>query len=441
MNSSRYHLLGRGANAGLERGLDRKTVIMGLDGLSLGLANTLCRKGVWKNMKDLLDSGRCTGISSELPEVSPVNWASFFTARGPEEHGVYGFTRIDPQSYQLGLTDLDCVRAQTVWDRLGRAGQTCRIINLPCTYPAPELKGMLVSGFVAPSLEKAVYPGALYPILSEKGYKLEADTTLGLDRPEKLIEELHLTINSRLMALDLFWPDQAWDLFIIVFTELDRLGHFLLDALEDEKHILHSDCMGLLKSLDRAAGEVLSRFDDLPGPKRLMCVADHGFARLVTEVDINALLMAEGFLSLSRPSGNELDIACMHADSRAFALDPGRIYIHDRDRFARGRVDQVERSEVTRKVRESLQELKYQDQKVMDHVYTADEIYPGGVGMPPDILCVPKTGFDLKAKFDRREVFGRFGRTGTHCRDDVFFYDSDGYSPGRVRDVLRLLLT
>ena len=441
MHSSRYHLLGRGANAGLERGLDRKTVILGLDGLSLGLARDLCQRGIWKNMEELLDSGSCMGISSELPEVSPVNWASFFTARGPEEHGVYGFTHIDPRSYQMGLTDFSCVRADTVWDSLARSGQTCRIINLPCTYPAPELKGMLVSGFVAPSLQRAVHPGALYPILNEKGYRLEADTTLGLERPEKLIEELHLTINSRLMALDLFWPDQAWDLFIIVFTELDRLGHFLFHALEDEKHSLHSDCMGLLKSLDRAAGEVLSRFEDLPGLKRLMCVADHGFAGLITEVDVNALLMAEGFLSLSRPPGDELDTGCIHPESRAFALDPGRIYIHDRGRFARGRVDQVEQAEVTRQVRECLQELKYQGRKVMDHVYTAGEIYPGGVGMPPDILCVPGSGFDLKAKFDRGKVFGHFGRTGTHCRDDVFFYDSHGYSPGRVRDVLRLLLT
>ncbi|WP_291320796.1 alkaline phosphatase family protein [Desulfonatronospira sp.] len=441
MHSSRYHLLGRGANAGLDRGLDRKTVIMGLDGLSLGLARSLCQRGVWKNMKELMDSGRCTGIRSELPEVSPVNWASFFTSRGPEEHGVYGFTQIDPQNYALGLTDLTCVRAQTVWQRLGQAGQTCKIINLPCTYPAPELKGMLISGFVAPSLEGAVYPKALYPILSQKGYRLEADTTLGLDRPDKLIEELHLTINSRLTALDLFWPDQAWDLFIIVFTELDRLGHFLFHAIEDEKHSLHSDCMGLMKSLDRAAGEVLSRFEDLPGSKRLMCLADHGFAGLITEVDVNALLMAEGFLNLSRPPGDELDLGGMHPSSWAFALDPGRIYIHDRERFARGRVDQVERAEVTRQVRECLQELEHQGRKVMDHVYTADEIYPGGVGTPPDILCVPGSGFDLKAKFDRREVFGHFGRTGTHSRDDVFFYDSQGADPGRVRDVLGVLLT
>ncbi len=415
---------------------DTKTLIIGVDGLSRSLALEMSSRGIWPNMSELVNSAQCISILSELPEVSPVNWTSMFTARGPETHGVYGFTRIDPDSYKLEITDLTCVRAETVWDRMGASGRICKIINLPGTYPAPRLRGMLVSGFVAPCLEKSVYPGALSPILQSMGYKLEANTHLGLSRPDLLLKELEATIDSRLKALNLFWPDLSWDLFMIVFTELDRVSHFLFDALKDEDHVFHYQCIEVLKKLDRAAGEILNRFADLPQPKRLLMVADHGFTSLKTEVDINAALMAGGFLQQNRSPQHEMDAACIHESSRAFALDPGRIYIHDQNRFSRGRVHHLELAGTIREIRQFLLEMRYCGEKVINRIYTREEIYPEGTALPPDLLCIPNPGFDLKAKFDRRNIFGHFGRTGMHSPEDVFFYDSLGTRPARVRDVL-----
>ncbi len=436
MHASRNHLSSGIYNDDIYAESDTKTLIIGLDGLSRSLALELSSRGIWPNMSELVNSAHCTSLLSELPEVSPVNWTSLFTASGPESHGVYGFTRIDPASYRLELTDLTCVREETIWDRMGASGRTCKIINLPGTYPAPRLKGMLVSGFVAPSLEKAVYPGALYPILRGMNYKLEANTHLGLSRPDHLLEELEATIDSRLKALNLFWPDLSWDLFIIVFTEIDRIGHFLFDALMDDAHALHARCMEVLSKLDRAAGEILNRFAELSQPKRLLLVADHGFTSLKTEVDINAALMAGGFLQLNRPPQHEIDATCVHKSSLAFALDPGRIYIHDQNKFARGRVHHLELAGTIREIRQFLLELRCSGEKVINRIYTKDEIYPEGTALPPDLLCIPNPGFDLKAKFDRRDVFGHFGRTGMHSPEDVFFYDSLGTRPERVRDVL-----
>ncbi|MFO7727832.1 MAG: alkaline phosphatase family protein, partial [Desulfonatronovibrio sp.] len=413
-----------------------KTVVLGIDGLSLSLARHLAVRGIFSNLAGIVNASGTMAIKSELPDVSPVNWASFFTGKGPEAHGVYGFTGVDPVRYKLFLTDFTHVQAQPVWDRLGNKGLISKIINLPCTYPAPRIRGMLVSGFVAPDLERAVFPKPLVPMLRRLGYRLEADTIKGLTCPDLLIEELEQTLASRGRAFDLFWTDLTWDFFVIVFTELDRISHFLQDAITDKSHHLHGRCMDLLKELDRMAGEVISRFNDLAGPKRLMVVADHGFTRLECEVDINTLLRAEGWLKIGRKPENELDLNCIDESSRAFALDPGRIFIHDQIRFARGRVSHSEYAGIREKIRKSLLGLEYNGAKVMENVYNGEDIYPGGVGLVPDLLCVPVKGFDLKAKFDRERVFGHFGRTGTHCCDDVFFYDSGGSRPERVRDIL-----
>lgn len=414
----------------------QKTVVIGIDGLSHSLAESLSDKGVFKSISQLVSSPNCIAITSELPDVSPVNWASFFTAKGPEEHGIYGFTTIDPSSYQLSLTDYTHVKARPIWDKMGQKGKTSKVINLPCTYPAPDIRGMLISGFIAPDLENAVYPKAVLPMLKRIGYRLEADTIQGLTNPEFLLQDLMQTISSRLRAFDLFWPDLAWDFFTIVFTELDRMSHFLQDAILDEKHHLHSLCMEVLKALDEAVGHVLNSYSELEDPRELLVVADHGFTSLECEVDINCLLRAEGFLSLIKKPENELDLTCLDISSRAFALDPGRIYIHTRKRFARGNVSNIEYSSLREKIRNTLLSLEYKGRKIMRAVYPGEEIYPSGKGMPPDLLCVPNSGFDLKAKFDRSRVFGHFGRTGTHNCNDVFFYSSQGSRPDKIRDIL-----
>lgn len=414
----------------------KKTVVIGIDGLSLSLARSLSDKGVFKNISHIVNTPECIAITSELPDVSPVNWASFFTAKGPEEHGIYGFTTIDPRTYQLSLTDYTHVRSQAVWDKMGQKGKTSKIINLPCTYPAPDIRGMLISGFIAPELENAVYPKAVLPMLKKIGYRLEADTIQGLTNPDFLLQDLMQTLSSRIRAFDLFWPDLAWDFFTIVFTELDRMSHFLQDAILDEKHNLHPLCIDVLKALDQAVGHVLTRYYELEDPKELMIVADHGFTTLECEVDINCLLRAEGFLSVIKKPENELDLSCLDISSRSFALDPGRIYIHTRERFSRGNVSNIEYASLREKIRNTMLSLEYKGRKVMRAVYPGEEIYPSGKGMPPDLLCVPDKGFDLKAKFDRNQIFGHFGRTGTHSCDDVFFYSDQGVRPDKVRNIL-----
>ncbi len=80
--------------------------------------------------------------------------------------------------------------------------------------------------------------------------------------------------------------------------------------------------------------------------------------------------------------------------------------------------------------------LKHEGQLVMEAVHTADELYAGPMRhAAPDLICQSRPGFDLKAKFDRKEIFGLFGRFGTHTIDDAFFHDSLGARPQRVRDV------
>ena len=50
------------------------------------------------------------------------------------------------------------------------------VFNVPQTYPARPIDGILVAGFVAPNLEKGTYPSRIHGYLSEAGYQVDPET-------------------------------------------------------------------------------------------------------------------------------------------------------------------------------------------------------------------------------------------------------------------------
>jgi predicted AlkP superfamily phosphohydrolase/phosphomutase len=192
---------------------------------------------------------------------------------------------------------------------------------------------------------------------------------------------------------------------------------------------------------DGLIGKFLSRYHDLPEPKRLLVMADHGFTSLVQEVDLNAWLRDQGLLRLSRQPVSEWDAGALGPDTRAFALDPGRIYLHTRERFARGSLTGDEADRLGAELASALTRLTWQRRAVIRHAYRGQDLYRGAKAhLAPDLVLVPQPGFDLKGKFGRRDMFGHFGRQGMHTADDVFFCDSMGSSPGTPTEVGQIIL-
>lgn len=415
----------------------KRLVVLGLDGLPLSLARTLAPK--LPNLCRLVETA--VENSAEIPELSPVNWTSLYTAKGPEDHGTYGFTIINHKDYTLSITDFEKVKCDTIFDKLGKKGFVSKSINLPNTYPARKLKGMMISGFVAEQLEKAVYPPFLSGRLKEAGYILEADTSRGIMEPQYLLDQVCATLESRMKALNMLWDDLSWNLFVFVLTETDRLFHFFYPAFENSAHPLREPCMLFLKKWDQCIGIFLEKYDNLPGEKRLIVMADHGFTSLETEVDINVWLRQNGYLSLSHAPESQWDSTSISDSSRAFALDPGRIYIHTREKYSRGCVADCEALALSQEIKTKLSGLTFNGTSVFEKIYLGAELYgSNSKGDTPDLVCCAKPGYDLKAKFDRNEIFGFFGRTGTHTVKDAFFYDSKGEKPEKMRDAGQMIL-
>ena len=412
----------------------KQLVVLGLDGLPLELARALAQSGRLPQLTRLLTL-QATAIEAELPELSPVNWTSFITATGPGRHGIFGFVGIDPATYTLGLVDASAIRVPTLLDRLSAAGLTAKVVNLPCAAPVKPINGAIIAGFPERDFSRAVYPPEMADNLRLTGYALEADTTRGISDFDHLARELHKTLASRRLALEMLWADGDFDFFMLVATETDRLFHFFFPAVAQAAHTLHGAALDVLVAWDKLIGLVLDRYEALPNPKRLLCLADHGFTELETECDLNVWLAGRGLLKTEQNPQNEWDARIEPHKTAAFALDPGRIYINTKERFARGVFHEHVAERLARELRDELLALTYAGSPVMEAVYLPGEIYEGPqLRRAPNLVCLARPGISLTSKFNRSELFGRFGRTGCHSAHGAIFCDTDGATPATTTE-------
>ncbi len=424
---------------GLFRSKPRKkrVLVVGLDGVSCSLLKEYMDRGYLPCISRVLSDGHILNqMDASIPDVSSTSWTSFMTGVNPGEHGIYGFMELRSGSYSLYFPNSFDIKAPAFWDILGntmdgktstlsdryagKVGNSYRsiVINVPQTYPARPLNGILTAGFVALDLSKATYPESAYRYLDSIGYIIDVNAELAKDRKDLFFQELARTFERRGRAIDHFFLNEEWDLFIATITETDRLHHFFYDAAFDTHHPYHSHFVEFYRDLDRFVGRLYERFMDMSGGEGLfMTMSDHGFSVLEKEVYINNYLRDAGLLRID--DGREF-FEKIDYGTKAFALDPARIYIHTRDRYPRGEVDVLEREKVIEEVKEALLSLEDGGRKVLKEIYTRDVLYKGPfVEKAPDLVCLPFRGYDLKASLQKQGVFGREHFTGMHVRDDA----------------------
>ncbi|MCK4364119.1 MAG: alkaline phosphatase family protein, partial [Candidatus Aminicenantes bacterium] len=338
----------------------------------------------------------------------------------PGTHGIFGFTDFKRGSYDLRFPNFLDLKEKTFWDKLGDQGKKCIIINQPSTYPARKINGILISGFVAIELSKAVYPPSFKASLERVGYEIDIDTQKSAENTEFLWKDLAKTLSARLKAFNLFWKED-WDYFEFVITGTDRLHHFQWDAYEDESHMYHQNFLDYYSQIDRVIDEIVTSFRKLTdNDKGLYLLSDHGFAKIEQEVYLNAWLEEQGYLKFKNPSPESL--AEISPSSRAFVMEPNRIYLNLKEKFPEGCVEPSEKKALKEEISKKLEKLEYKGKKVVRCVFDAEEIYSGPyLAEGPDLIVLSECGFDMKGSVKKKEVFGRSKLQGMHTWDDAFF--------------------
>lgn len=401
--------------------MGKKVIVIGLDGTPYSLINKLVRRGVCPNLASLLSDGSLHSMNSILPTVSSVAWTSFMTGKNPGQHGIFGFMERRPDSYKIYFPNSHDIKSETIWAILGKSGKRSIVLNVPSTYPAMELNGVLISGFVAIDLDRSVFPPSLLPRLREINYKIDVDSQLFRESKDKFIDDLWQTLESREIMMISLLESEKWDLFIGAITETDRLHHFFWEDMEDETG--YSDTFyKVYTRIDEIIGKVVDHMDR---DTSLIIMSDHGFCRLKKEVYLNYWLKENGLLKFATHSPRS--IADISSDSKAYCLDPGRIYINLRDREPMGCVDNGrEYEEVREWIIEGLSLLEDGNSgKIFKRIYRREELYNGPYfNNAPDIVVDPMHGYDVKGAVAKDSLTGDGIFTGMHTYDDALFYIS-----------------
>jgi predicted AlkP superfamily phosphohydrolase/phosphomutase len=398
----------------------KRACVIGLDGVPCSLLEAMMERGAMPYTKSLQASGVLRDMTVSLPEISSVSWSTFMTGKNAGEHGIYGFTDLKDGSYDLRFPSFRDLKTDTIWDHLGRAGLKSVVINQPSTYPAREIDGVLISGFVAIDIDKALYPRKYLASLAKARYEVDLDAQKCRDNPELLFSELKRFLDCRLAIMDELWEKEDWNLMEVIVTGTDRLHHFIWDAWEDPSHAHHKDFVNYYSQVDEFIAHVHKKFVNDGGGDNFFMLSDHGFCGTRHEVYINRILEEHGFLKFEGANG---ELANISPESKAFALDPARIHIHARGRYPKGQVDPSDVAAIKQDLTSAFESVEHNGDRIVRRVFDGADVYSGQhTGSAPDLLLIPKNGYDMKGRLGADTVVGERRLQGMHTWDDAFFF-------------------
>jgi predicted AlkP superfamily phosphohydrolase/phosphomutase len=419
-------------------------LVVGLDGVPHWLLRDLADAGVMPHVRDLLPGGALRPLRAPIPDISSTSWASFLTGVDSGRHGIYGFVDLLPGGYHTYFPNLRDLKAVPVWQPVGAAGGRSVVLNVPGTYPAPLLTGSLVSGFVAPDFDRAVSPAGHCGQLDGLGYQLDVEVGDVESDPDGFLDRVDEVLAARRRGFAYMLDEEPQArLAVCVFTETDRIHHFLWRDLVDPRSPRHGRIMDFYTRLDTAIGELAER----AGDGGLMLVSDHGFGPVSTQFHLNAWLRDAGYLALA-PTGS---LADLDFRTTAFALDPGRVFLNRRSRFPGG--TDLDADAVLAEISAGLLALRRRPdgtvaasgsgEPVVAEVLRGQRLYRGPCAdSAADLVVMPAPGVQVRGSLNTDAWVVDSPLTGTHTRTDALFWcrGDDGRTPVEMRDVAPTML-
>lgn len=267
--------------------LARKLVVIGLDGADWRVLQPEIDAGRLPVLAKLQVEGSSGYLNSTIRPESSVAWSTFATGVNPGKHGVFGFVRHQPESYNFSLANSQHIAVRRFWDYLGETGYRVGLLNIPFTYPPQEVHGFLVGGMLTPGTHVSfTHPPELQEKLLSKFWPFMFDAGDGEQEKTTVAKRVLTYTQQQLQVAQWLLQAEAWDCFTMVFTGLDRLQHFAWGGAE---HLAH------LQQLDAALGNILAL---LPSKTIVLVMSDHGFGGVANRFNVNKWLEAEGYLTL-----------------------------------------------------------------------------------------------------------------------------------------------
>ena len=277
-----------------------RVVLIGLDGFGYDFATRSFAAGFMPFLADRAAAGAFGAATSTIPPVSTAAWTTITTGVGIGKHGVVDFRRREMANYGFAqpgrLVNAADVLVPRVYDLASQAGLRSFILNLPVTFPAAPINGVLVTGVLTPpGSDRGYWPPGFRKYLAGYAYDLDEPGPADLATLCRRLEELAA---SRARVAAAAFARERFDLAVVIFTGPDRLFHRFYDdayAWEGPDDVPPA-AASYFRALDAACEKVYEAFG---ADAALVVCSDHGFGPGPDKAFfVNRLLKKEGLLSV-----------------------------------------------------------------------------------------------------------------------------------------------
>ena len=154
----------------------KRVLILGVDGLDPGLVQQFMDAGELPNFEQFMTTGDFKPLTTTMPPLSPVAWATFITGLDPGGHGIFDFVHRDPSTilpqssmsrtlppkWQLTLGPWVLPLSQgkieqqrhgtAFWQLLEAQDIPTQIFRMPANFPPTPSSGKSFSGMGTPDI-------------------------------------------------------------------------------------------------------------------------------------------------------------------------------------------------------------------------------------------------------------------------------------------------
>jgi len=407
----------------LKKDVGRRVVVVSIDGVPYDFLKTQIAKGNFPNFKKLAEQGSMRRMNSVQPCISSVAWSCYMTGKNPAKHNIFGFVDRKPGTYDIFAPNSMHMRSDTIWELMSRAGKRVFVMNVPVTYPPRQVNGILIGCFLCTQIEKIAYPAQVSQELKQMGYIIDAEAWMARDSLDRYLEECNKALNKRAEAMFHYLAQEPWDFFQCHIMETDRMNHFFWEHMEKGDPKYAQAFFDFYRRVDEVLGEVEQRHGN---DAELIILSDHGFCTIKQEIYLNYYLAEAGFLKFktNTPKG----LGDMHADSTAYSLTPGRVFVNLQGREPEGSVAPEKYETVRENVARALLEFKDHDTgaPLIRAALKREEIYHGpNVKTAADLIAVPFDGYDLKGDIKKMVRSEKTALVGMHTFEDSMLFIRD----------------
>jgi predicted AlkP superfamily phosphohydrolase/phosphomutase len=453
-----------------------RVLVVGFDGATLELAERWQADERMPALQSICDDGSFGTLRSTFPYNSAVAWTSLSTGVSPGRHGIFDFVLPRETEYRLRVATREDRRVPALWSYASEAGARVAIVNIPMTFPAEAVNGVMVSGMDAPMLdERAVHPPDFldrlrqmqpdYRIISNAHRRAADGDFDGAER-----ELIDVVVARGTFTAELARPGDL-DLVMVNLEATDGAQHFFWQHF-DPTHPRHDprvskpwrDTIGrVYQAVDRELGRIVDAY----APDTVFVVSDHGGGPSNDwVVFMNDWLAHEGYLKIRqrraaavarraygetmkrisvplkrklRPRfGRAIERVkgmALYGDvdweaSRAYATVQPMVRLNLAGRESQGTVGPGEIDAALDDLAERAGRLRLPEGgPVFDSARRASEVYRGDAPGGPDLVVDPVPGLEVKGR-----------NTGSRPGHLVHLRDLGAYSPSGLHTPLGLVV-